>query len=225
MSMAATPVDDALYAYMVDSYAGEEYALLARMRRRADVAGMPPISISPDQGKLMKVLARTVGARRALDVGTLFGYSAACLADGVGPEGRVTSFEVSESHAAVAKENLVAEGLGDRVEVVVGDALPALERLEDDAFDIMLVDADKVQYVDYLDQGLRLVRDGGILAFDNAFGFGQVANTGLDPEDPDSQGVLAIRRFNEVFKQHPQVTSTLLSVGDGLAVGVLEKPA
>ena len=166
-------------------------------------AGLPAISVSPAQGKLLHLLARAVGARRVLEVGTLGGYSAIWLGRAVAPEGRVVTLELSEHHAKVARENLERAGLGNVVEVLVGPALSTLSGLEDD-FDLVFIDADKPSNSDYVRAALRLTHPGSLIVVDNVVRGGAV----LDPHgDENVQGV---RRLNDLVASEPGLSATTI---------------
>lgn len=221
MRKKITAVTETLFEYNVKLFASQERALLRRMARAANRAGIPLIMISEEQAKFLRVLLRAIGARRVLDVGTLFGYSAVVMAQALPPDGRVVSLESNPEHAEVARANVNSLGLDAKVEVRVSQALEAMKRMPDGSFDLVLIDADKPGYVNYLRESVRLVRDGGIIAADNAYAFGLVARQDLPVGHPDYQGVRAIRRFNRALAARRDVESVIVPVGDGLALGVV----
>src|SRR3954447_4644298 len=152
------PSPESVDAFLTDLLAPDDDAL-AGARRASDEAGLPSIAVSPTQGKLLTVLARAIGARRILEIGTLGGYSTIWLARGLAPGGRLVTLEYSPKHADVARSNLARAGLGDVVEVRVGRALDTLPALAaEEPFDLVFVDADKAPYAEYLDWALRLTR-------------------------------------------------------------------
>jgi predicted O-methyltransferase YrrM len=164
-------------------------------------AGLPGIDVSPLQGRLLELLARAVGARRVLEIGTLGGYSTLWLARAVAPAGRVVSLELSESHAAVARANLAAAGLADVAEVLAGPALDSLAALAG-PFDLVFVDADKRRHDAYFEAALKLSRPGTLIVADNVVRDGAV----LAPDgDPSAQGV---RRLVERVSGAPEVLAT-----------------
>jgi predicted O-methyltransferase YrrM len=220
MSESTPAIGRPLLDYIVENFAQPERELLHRMWRRAQQAGLPHIMIAPEQARALAILVKAAGVRRALDVGTLFGYSAANLALALGPRGRVVSIEVDARHAEVARANLEELGLAQRVEVICAPALEAMQRMDGDAFELLLVDADKANYANYMEEGVRLVKDGGLMAFDNVFAFGSLLDKPKENEDPD---VAAIRAFNVRLARHPKIQATILPIGDGLGVGVVNK--
>ncbi|MDE2291581.1 MAG: O-methyltransferase [Elusimicrobia bacterium] len=201
----------------------QDEALEAAQRACAE-AGLPAISVSATQGKLLMLLARLCGARRILEVGTLGGYSAIWLARGLAAGGRLVTLEADPKHAEVARANLERAGLADRARVVVGkalDTLPALAGGKDAPFDLVFIDADKESYPDYLGWALELSRPGTLIVADNVVRGGKVLDAA--GADPRAQG---IRRFNSRLASEPRLTATeLQTVGvkgyDGLAFALV----
>lgn len=190
----------------------------------AERAGLPAISVSPLQGRLLEVLGRALGARRILEVGTLAGYSTICLARALPADGRLVTLELEERHAAVARANLDRAGLRERVEVRVGRADASLRALVAERagpFDLVFIDADKDGYTTYLERALELTRQGSLIIADNVVRGGEVA----DPRSPETY-VAAVRRFNERLAAEPRLaTSAVQTVGakgyDGFAIAVV----
>jgi predicted O-methyltransferase YrrM len=212
----------------VDSYIGENLVpadpvLEAALRASSD-AGLPPISVSPSQGKLLHLLARARGARTILEIGTLGGYSAIWLARALPPGGRLITLEAEPRHAEVARANLAHAGLADVAEVRVGPALDTLPKLQaggDGPFDLIFIDADKPGYPDYLPWSLRLSRPGSMIIADNVVRGGAVADSAST--DANVQGV---RRFIEMLAAEPRVSATAIqTVGskgyDGFALALV----
>ena len=176
-------------------------------------AGLPAIAVAPNQGKMLHLMARMVGARRILEVGTLGGYSTIWLARALPADGRLVSLEIDPAHAAVARANLAQAGLADRAEVRVGPALDNLPILAAEGgapFDLVFIDADKPNNLGYFDWALKLTRPGGLIVVDNVARGGAVA-------DPDSQdpNVLGVRRLLDRIAAEPRVSATAVqTVGD-----------
>jgi predicted O-methyltransferase YrrM len=221
MSSMSEPSPEVVDAFLTELVARDDDAL-AGARRASDEAGLPSIAVSPPHGKFLEVLARAIGARRILEIGTLGGYSTIWLARGLAPGGRLVTLEYSPKHADVARANLARAGLGDVVEVRVGralDTLPALAAEAPEPFDLVFVDADKAPYAQYLDWAVRLTRPGGLVVGDNVVRRGRV----LDPgEDADVRGV---RAFLDAMAHDPRLDGTVLqTVGskgwDGLAIAI-----
>ena len=187
---------------------------------RSEAAGLPPIAVAPLQGRMLRVLALSVQARRVLEVGTLGGYSTLHLLRGLQPVGTVTTLEIDPHHAEVARAYFAAAGVAERVDLRVGQALALLPQVaaEGEApFDLAFIDANKPDNAAYFDWALRLVRPGGLIVVDNVVRSGAV----LDMHgDANVQGV---RRLAERVVAEPRVVATVLqTVGvkgyDGLLV-------
>ena len=195
---------------------GAEDELLASLREEADRTGLPPIAISADEGRLLQVLLTAINARRVLEVGTLGGYSAICMARALPPGGRLVSIEINEDHASFARRYIAHAGLTDRVEVRVGRALDVLPALDGERFDAVFLDADKEPLPTYFEWGLRLVRPGGLIIGDNALWGGRVYEN--DETDDKTKGV---REFNRRMATDPRVLSIIVPTHDGVAVAVV----
>lgn len=205
---------------MIRPDAGLEAAL-----RASDAAGLPAINISPAHGKLLNLLARLMGARRILEVGTLGGYSTIWLARALPPDGRLITLELDAHHAAVAGANLRAAGVADQVEVRVGRAVELLSALVNDRpepFDLVFIDADKPSNLEYLTWALTLTRPGSLIVVDNVVRNGEVAN----PASADAS-VRGVRRMMDAIARDPVIrdrvdATAIQTVGikgyDGLAI-------
>ncbi|MGW5387110.1 O-methyltransferase [Nocardia sp. NPDC003963] len=208
--------------YVVDRLARDTEAS-ATLRANAD-AGLPAIDVSEAQGKFLYLLARSTGAKRALEVGTLGGFSTLWLARGVGAGGRVTTLEFEPRHAEVARANLDRAEVGDRVDIRVGaalDSLPVLAGEEPDPYDLVFIDADKVNNSNYVQWALRLARAGAVIVVDNVVRGGGLADAGN--EDP---AVRASRELVQLLADEPRLDATVLqTVGakgwDGFAFAVV----
>jgi|GEM_PF-845028 len=237
--MKGTPLTEETYEYIVRNFAKDERALLERMSVKAKAAEMPMIMISEDQAKFIGFFLKAIQAKRALDVGTLFGFSAAIMARAMGPGSEVVSLEFKEEHAKVARENLDDLYLRN-VQIKTGPALEVMKLMRRESFDFILIDADKPNYVNYLNEALRLVKSGGVIAGDNALAWGKVAlpATGkapktkakageyhpwLSPDDPDFGTVRAIQEFNTAVSTSKRLFSILVPIGDGMTMGVVGK--
>ena len=186
-------------------------------------AGLPAINVSPVQGKLLHLLARAIGARNVLEIGTLGGYSTIWLARALPDGGRVISLEAEPRHAEVARANIARAGLDDMVEVRLGMALDLLPGLAERAepFDFVFIDADKPNNAAYFDWALRLSRVGAIIVVDNVVRGGDVVTAASD--SPTVQGV---HRFLERLAAEPRVSATAMqTVGgkgyDGFAIALV----
>ena len=209
--------------YLVDALVGPDPVLEAALEASA-AAGLPPISVTAPQGKLLQQLAQLRGARRILEIGTLGGYSTIWLARALPADGRLVTLEVDPAYAEVARANLARAGLTDAVDVRVGRALDTLAQLAAEAagpFDLVFVDADKPSTPDYFTWALRLSRPGTMIVVDNVVRAGAVIEAAS--ADPGVQGV---RRFLDLLASEPRVSATALqTVGskgyDGFAVALV----
>jgi predicted O-methyltransferase YrrM len=191
----------------------------------AEAAGLPAIQVSPPQGKLLALLVRLVGARRILEFGTLGGYSAILMARALPEDGRLISLEAIPEYAEVARASIEAADLGQKVEVRVGAALEVLPLLEEEGagpFDLVFIDADKVNSPNYFAWSLDNTRPGGLIVADNVVRDGALA----DPESGDEK-VEAQRRLHEMLHDEPRVSATTLqTVGvkgyDGFLLALVE---
>jgi predicted O-methyltransferase YrrM len=176
-------------------------ALSAALAASRD-AGLPAIAVSAAQGKLLNLLARAMGARRILEIGTLGGYSAIWLARALPPGGRLISLEYSAKHAEVARANLARAGLAEAVEIQVGAGLDLLPQLSG-PFDFFFIDADKEGYPSYFRACLKLSRPGSVMVFDNVVRDGEV----MDERSSDP-AVRAVRQLYEDIAAEPRVSAT-----------------
>jgi predicted O-methyltransferase YrrM len=209
--------------YFTDLLVPQDEALKAAVEASIG-AGLPAINVSPNQGKLLQLLARAQGARTILEIGTLGGYSTIWLARALPHDGRLITLEFDPKHAEIARSNIARAGLSDLVEVRVGRALDTLPKLAAEnrgPFDLIFIDADKPSYPDYFEWALKLSRPGSLIIADNVVRDGAVVNPASS--DPLVQGV---RRFNELLAAEPRVSATAVqTVGskgyDGFAIALV----
>ncbi|MGF1430798.1 O-methyltransferase [Kitasatospora sp. LaBMicrA B282] len=193
--------------YLEEVLIGSDPALDAALAT-SERAGLPKIAVSATQGKLLHLLALTVGARRILEVGALGGYSAIWLARALPADGRLISLELSPAHAAVARANLHEAGLEKVAEVRTGRAVDSLAELMDDGaepFDLVFIDADKPSIPEYFDFALRLTRPGSLIIVDNTVRGGALA----DASSTDAS-VIGVRRLHELVAAEPRVQATTM---------------
>ncbi|MDX6580945.1 MAG: caffeoyl-CoA O-methyltransferase [Solirubrobacterales bacterium] len=207
-----TPLSDELHDYMVAHGARQDDVLRRVQEETALMGEIAVMQIAPDQGALMTLLARLIGAREAIELGTFTGYSAICIARGLAAGGRLIACELSEEYAEIAAGNLAAAGVADRVEIRIGPALETLAALpEREVFDLAFIDADKENYPAYYELVLSRTRPGGLIVVDNVLAAGRV----IDP-DNDQEQVAAIRATNDLIAADERVDCAMVAVADGL---------
>jgi predicted O-methyltransferase YrrM len=214
-----TSVDDYITGLFVPFDPVMQEALAA-----SEAAGLPSISVAPNEGKLLMLLAQICGARKILEIGTLGGYSTIWLARGMASGGSLITLEASPKHAEIARTNIARAGLTGVVEVLVGPALETLPQLAAEGrgpFDLIFIDADKESYADYLAWALKLARPGSLIIADNVIRDGEI----LDPASSDAR-VQGTRRFNQLLANEPRVKATVIqTVGkkghDGMAIAIV----
>ncbi|MBW0013841.1 O-methyltransferase [Mycobacterium sp.] len=207
-------------AFLDDTVVGEDPALTGALQA-STAAGLPAIAVSMQQGKFLCLLARAIGARRILEIGTLGGFSAIWLARGAGPHGRVVTLEYEPEHAEVAEANLRRAGVADRVDVLVGAALDTLPTLTGEPFDLIFIDADKENNVAYVEWAIRLARSGSVILVDNVIRDGQILTA-----DSEDARIRATRQTLQMMGEHPRLeTAVLQTVGakpwDGFAFALV----
>lgn len=206
-------MDDKLERYVTELFAAED-PILSKIRARHAAERLPPINVSPEEGKLLHVLLLTIQAKRVLEIGSLGGYSGVWLARALTPGGELTTIEKDPKHAKVAREAFDMAKLHGRVRLIEGAALDVLPTLHP-GFDAVFIDADKEPLPTYFDWGMKLLRRGGLLLSDNAFFHGAA----VDPADR-SPNALGVRAFNELAARDPRLVATIIPIRDGLVVGV-----
>jgi predicted O-methyltransferase YrrM len=211
------PADAALDAAVADSVA----------------AGLPPISVTPNQGKLLQLLARMQGARKILELGTLGGYSTIWLARALPAGGRLITLEAEPRYAEVAQANIARAGLSELVELRVGPALQTLPELHAEGagpFDLIFIDADKQNYPGYFEWALRLSRPGTLIVGDNVVRDGAILDPDADDPTVGNEGIRGVRRFYELagaqVEQGSVSATAIQTVGakgyDGFALVLVE---
>ncbi len=210
-----TYYNDRLAQYITDLFAPQD-AALQRALTESPQRGLPAISIRAEEGRFLQFIVRACGAKKALEIGTLGGYSGIWIARGLVPGGRLITLERDPAHAAVARDHFEAGGVADRVEIRLGDAHGALKKLANESpFDFVFIDAEKSGYPQYYEWAMENARVGGIIAAHNAFRAGAI----VDPKDKTAD-TEAIRAFNKRVAADPRAISTIYPGGDGMVVVV-----
>jgi predicted O-methyltransferase YrrM len=209
--------------YFESLYTPVDQALASALAANA-AAHLPAIDVSPAQGKLLQILARSIGARRILEIGTLGGYSSLWLAGALSGDGRLITLEVNPRHAAVARDNFARAGFAERIELREGPALETLAQLQAAAverFDFIFIDADKPNNPQYLSWALRLSHRGSVIVFDNVVRNGEI----LDSRSKDA-AVQGTRKLHQLLASERRVSATSIqTVGikgyDGFAIAMV----
>ena len=219
--MKGTPLNEQTYSYIVEHFAADEAILSETMQKRAAEAGVPMIMISEEQAKFIGFFLKAIKAKRVLDIGTLFGYSAAIMAKAIGLQGEVITLEFEQLHSNVARANFKHLDLKN-ISLLQGPALDQMKCMQSGIFDFIMIDADKINYSNYLHEALRLIKDGGVIAGDNCLAFGKLTQH-VPETDPDFISVNAVRHFNLEFAAEKSMFSCVVPVGDGLVMGFVQK--
>ena len=218
MSNKTFTLSDELYRYLL-SVSLRDDPLLQRLREETARDDMARMQTAPEQGQLMALLVKLIGARKALEVGVYTGYSALCVAGALPEDGRLVACDIDATWTAVAQRYWQEAGLADRIELRLAPALDTLDELIANgaagSFDFAFIDADKENYAGYFERVLTLIRRGGLIAIDNTLWSGQVA----DPACQDAD-TLAIRAFNEALYRDSRVDISLIPIADGLTLAM-----
>jgi len=206
MANRTTALNDRLYDYLIE-VSVREPPLLRELREETAALPMAMMQIGPEQGQFMRLLIELIGARRAVEVGTFTGYSALCVAEAMGPQGRLVACDVSEEYTGVA----------DRIDLRLGPAVATLDQLlakgAAGTIDFVFIDANKTDYDAYYERALKLLRPAGLIAVDNVLWGGAVADPAVDDEDTS-----AIRALNRKLATDERVNLSLVPIGDGLTL-------
>src|SRR3989338_3526345 len=187
-----------------------EDAVLEEIRIRCHKEGLPPIQVGDMDALHLEVITRAIGAKKAVEIGTLRGYSGVSIARGLAKDGKLFTFEYHPHHAKVAKESFKKAHLENQVQIFVGAALDNLPKIEKSGpFDLVFIDADKTNYTNYLNWAEKNLKLGGVILADNTFAVGFSA-----------QDTKAIQKFNTQLSQNPHFRATILPTGEGLTFAV-----
>jgi predicted O-methyltransferase YrrM len=209
---ATIPSPQSSWSY-AEEFLGEDSVLTDARARAAELGCVP---VQPGAGAALRLLAAALDARAVVEIGTGTGVSGVWLLRGMRADGVLTTVDIEPEHQRAAKEAFAEEGIAaNRTRVISGRALEVLPRLTDGAYDLVLCDGDKKEYAEYLEEALRLLRPGGVVAFDNALWHDRVA----DPAQRD-ETTIAIRELGKQVRADDRLVACLLPVGDGLLCAV-----
>jgi caffeoyl-CoA O-methyltransferase len=203
-----------IHAYLVEHGTPPDEIQQALIEETLELGSISSMQIAPEQGAFMTLLARAMGARRAVEVGTFTGYSALCIARGLPDDGHLLTCDVNQEWTSIARRYWEKAGVSHKIELRLGPALETLRSLpEEPALDLAFIDADKQGYIAYFEEVLGRVRPNGVILVDNVLWDGHVA----DPEVKDEE-TLALRDFNDHVARDPRVECVMLPVADGLTL-------
>ncbi|RPI14407.1 MAG: O-methyltransferase [Ignavibacteriae bacterium] len=209
--MKGVPLNEDLYNYIVDTFAAED-DILKQVVKHTEEMKFPLIQISPELGKFLFLLIKMINAKRVLEIGTLTGYSSIWMARALPDDGKLTTLEISKEHAGEAMSNFKSAGLDNKIELILGSAMESLDKLKDEKFDFVFIDADKTGYPAYFDKVIGMVRKGGIITADNTLKDGRIIE-----KNPD-EFIRAIQVFNKKVADDERVESLLMPISDGLTM-------
>lgn len=212
--MKGVPLNEELYQYIIDNFV-EEDDILKDVVRTTEEKEIPLIQVSPELGKFLQMLIKMINARNVLEIGTLTGYSTIWMARGLNADGKITTLEINEHHAAAAKINFTKAGLENKINLITGNALESLKELNEEKFDFVFIDADKPGYPSYYEKVIPMMNKGGIISLDNTLKEGRVISN-----EPDEY-VRGIQILNEKISNDPRVLSLLIPISDGLTIGLV----
>src|SRR5262245_37842315 len=207
--------DNALYAYL-QAKEPPEHPELAKLRELTRTMPRGRMQIAPEQGHFLALLARLIGARRTLEIGTFTGYSALAVALALPPDGRIIAFDISEEWVSIGRPFWQRAGVADKIDVRIGPAIETLQRLEREraaSFDLVFIDADKENMDGYYEAALRLVRPGGLIILDNMFQGGRVTDAGNNDFRTN-----VVRDLNSKIAADERVDRVLVPIGDGMTL-------
>lgn len=216
MTNRTLELSDNLYQYLLD-VSLRESPLLKRLRDETHALPNAGWQIAPEQGQFMALLVQICGARKILEIGTYTGYSALCMAEAAGEQGRLICCDLPGDYNTIAQRYWFEAGVHERIELRLAPALETLATLvrggQGESFDLIFIDADKANYPVYLEHALVLARQGALILFDNTLWSGRVLE-----QNADSADTRAIQALNRVLKRDPRIDLSLLPLGDGLTL-------
>ncbi len=214
--MRQTPTTESIYAYMVE-IGVRETSVQTELRKKTSDMPMSRAQSSPIEAQFLQMMVRISKAKSILELGTYAGYSALSMALALPETGKLITCDINEAWTSVAKDFWRRAGVEHKISLKLGPALTSLEELiqegSEQSFDLIVIDADKANYVDYYEYALRLIRPTGVILVDNVLWKGDVTNL-----DDTSRRTSAIRRLNALLKNDPRVHVSMINIGDGLFI-------
>ncbi len=217
MSSYPTPITEDIFNYIKSNFAPED-DFLKRLKSESLAKGLPEITISADQARYLQFLIRALNFKNIIEVGSLGGYSAISMARAMPDDGHLIAIEINSNYAEFIRKQVSNAGLENKIEVVNADAKDYLSNFKPDCYyDLIFVDADKINYRFYFDKSRELLRQGGIFSADNGLAFGEIVE---DNPNRNLREVMAIREFNEYLINQNDYYTCLLTIGDGLILSL-----
>lgn len=216
MSTRSLGIDDKLYKYMLD-HSLREPEVMQRLRKVTARHPMSMMQISPEQGQFMQMLIKLTGAKKCIEIGTFTGYSALAVALALPKNGKIVACDISDEYTQIGIPFWEEAGVAGKIDLRIGPAKKTLNKMikdgEGESYDFVFIDADKLGYPDYYTRCMKLLRPGGLIAVDNVFMQGGVADG-----RKRSENVVAMRAFNKQLKADKRIELSMLPVGDGLSL-------
>ena len=215
MSSRFLKLDETLYRYVLD-HSVREHPAQAALREATRTHAHAGMQISPDQGQLMALLVKLIGARRTIEIGVFTGYSALCVALALPDDGRVLACDINDDYVSVGRPHWQAAGVAHKIDVQLAPALQTLDARiaagEEGRYDFAFIDADKTSYDAYYERCLRLLRAGGLIAIDNVLWSGAVARSSKDAD------TLALQALNDKLLADERIDIAMLAISDGVTL-------
>lgn len=216
MTNRTIDLSDTLYQYLLDHSVADDN-IKQQLREETAKLDMAIMQIAPEQGQFMTLLTKIISARKAIEVGVFTGYSALCIAEALPEDGRLIACDVSEEWTKIGQKYWDKAGIADKIKLNLAPATETLQRLLDkgqaNTFDFAFIDADKINYDQYYEQCLQLIRPGGLIVIDNTLWGGSVADLTINDDDTN-----AIRQLNNKLPGDTRVDISMIPVGDGLTL-------
>lgn len=213
--MKGVPLTEELYKYITDTFIQED-DILKQIVIDTEAKKIPLIQVSPETGKLLGMFIKMIGAKNVLEIGTLTGYSSIWMARALPEDGKVTTLELTKAHADEALSNYKKAGLDGKIELILGSALDSLDKLEGSTYDMVFIDADKENCVNYFGKVINMVRKGGMIITDNTLRRGEV----IEPNPgPGAKGIIA---YNKLVAGDSRVESLLVPIDDGITISLVK---
>ncbi len=216
MSNKTLNLNEQLYTYLIDNSLREP-EILRQLREEIKIHPYRNMQIAPEQGQFMALLVKLMGAKKTLEIGVFTGYSSLSVALALPPDGKIIACDISEEFTAIAKRYWQKAGVDHKIDLRIAPALSTLNNLldsgEQESFDLAFIDADKVNYYEYYEMALKLLRPGGLILIDNVLWNGRVVD-----ENVQDENTIAIRNFNAKLHQDQRINLSLVPIADGLTL-------